>query len=1056
MPIRKPRAPNPFLFAPLPVTIITTVAYVALVVPLLVVHLVVPSAPRNETPVKGINISEAWGDLQELTSAYRPYNSRRNDEVRDWLLRRVEAILGANDVRYSAQKLRAGTRCVGKGNSSRSVIPPGHIVPTAPSSPESDCLDELVRHRRKTATASDAVIIFDDMLSNVTFSAGGVSASGLTPGQSVYFEGTNIIVYIRGSEDDDSEWWNNHKDLGLTKKPSGRGGVLVNAHYDSVSTGYGATDDGVGVVTVLQMIKYFTTPGNTPKKGLVALLNNGEEDFLNGARAFARHPISQFAHTFLNLEGAGAGGRATLFRSTDTEVTRFYGRSRHPFGTVVSGDGFKRGLIRSQTDYIIFNGVLGLRGLDVAFWEPRARYHTDQDDTRHTSIDSLWHMLSASLSTLQGLTSDTSSTFEGPADEVMKNDGKVQSGKGSDGVWFDLFGCAFAVFRLHTLFALSLTLLMVSPLTITTIVFLLQKRDKLYLFSRKVQPEMSLDDPIPLYGWRGLTRFPIAFVVASAAVIGLAFLIAKVNPLIVYSSQYAVWSMILSAWLVLAWSVLRGADDMRPSALHRGYAWLWLFVGSWAVMVWVTVLEDRLRIAGGYFLFFYLAAVFLATTITLVEYFALPTISEYVNHAGRDQLRRIDSPSTQRSGSRSASSLVASSTQPADESSTGSHGPHEGEEPEPTESTPLFHSERRTTFANYSRSSRRASGGEDAINEDEHGTDIMTDAYGDEQRWSGKLPKWTWLLQFILVAPIVVVLVGQVGLLLSTAMNQTGADGNPVLFVYVAMGLVSILILAPLGPFLHRFTYHIPVFLLSILIGTLIYNLVAFPFSAGNRLKVYFIQAVDLESGINRVSLTGVQPYVRDIINHIPSASGQHVDCSVANRGRPGLTTCAWEGLPPRVVRNVPDGAHPSLGYRSWLGYNVSRIDGENRARFRLHGLNTRACKLVFDKPISDFSVKGASVDDRFERVPLRGSQEIRLWHRDWEEPWDVEVRWPVGEGRASGDEGMDGKVVCLWSDDNGVGVIPALDEVRKFVPEWVAISKLADGLVEGEKKFVV
>jgi len=271
----------------------------------------------------------------------------------------------------------------------------------------------------------------------------------------------------------------------------------------------------------------------------------------------------------------------------------------------------------------------------------------------------------------------------------------------------------------------------------------------------------------------------------------------------------------------------------------------------------------------------------------------------------------------------------------------------------------------------------------------------------------------------------------------------------------VAMGLISILILAPLGPFLHRFTYHIPVFLLSILIGTLIYNLVAFPFSAGNRLKVYFIQEVDLESGINRVSLTGVQPYVRDIINHIPSASGQDVDCSAASRGKAGLTTCTWEGLPPRVVRNVPDGAPPSLGYRSWLGYNISKF-GENRAKFRLYGLNTRACKLVFDKPIFDFSVRGASVDDRFERVPLRGSQEIRLWHRDWEEPWDVEVRWPVSEGKAGGSEGRDGKVVCLWSDDNGVGVIPALDEVRKFVPEWVAISKLADGLVEGEKKFVV
>jgi hypothetical protein len=329
-----------------------------------------------------------------------------------------------------------------------------------------------------------------------------------------------------------------------------------------------------------------------------------------------------------------------------------------------------------------------------------------------------------------------------------------------------VFGRAFAVFRLHTLFALSLTLLIVSPLTIFVIAFLLQKRGKLYLFSRKTSPETALDEPIPLYGWRGLTRFPIAVVVASGAVIGLAFLVTKVNPLIIYSSQYAVWSMMLSAWFVLAWSILRGADDMRPSALQRGYAWLWLFVGSWAVMVGVTVSEDRLRIAGGYFLFFYSSAVFLATAITLVEYFALPTAPEYASHVGRDQARHIDSPSTQRSGSRSASSLLTASAQPAEENPTGSDGHHDEEEIIPSETTPLFRGERRTTFANYTRSFRRASSGEDDTNEDEDETNAMTmimGAYGDEQRWSGKLPKWTWLLQFMLVAPIVIILVGQVG-----------------------------------------------------------------------------------------------------------------------------------------------------------------------------------------------------------------------------------------------------------------------------------------------------
>lgn len=74
------------------------------------------------------------------------------------------------------------------------------------------------------------VTIFDDKLSNVTLTTTTASASTKeTCGMGTYFEGTNIIVYIRGTDDDEGEWW---------KKPAAEWsrnhhGVLVNAHYDS-------------------------------------------------------------------------------------------------------------------------------------------------------------------------------------------------------------------------------------------------------------------------------------------------------------------------------------------------------------------------------------------------------------------------------------------------------------------------------------------------------------------------------------------------------------------------------------------------------------------------------------------------------------------------------------------------------------------------------------------------------------------------------------------------------------------------------------------------------
>lgn len=982
---------NPIAFTPLPVTIITSIVYAALIIPLLVIHLVVPEAPQHGTPFAGVNLTQAWQDLQSLSTNFHPFNSRKNDEVRNWLLTRIENILEEN------------------GMSSSSTTSP--------------------------------VVVFSDITSNVTFSSRGRlkdDGPGREPGRSVYFEGTNIIVYIRGSEDEPGDWWT------AGKKPQGKGGVLINAHYDSVSTGFGATDDGVGVVTILQLVKHFTSNGQQPKKGIVALLNNGEEDYLNGARAFTRHPMSQFAHTFVNLDGAGAGGRATLLRATDTEIVRFYQRTTSPFATIVTGDVFKRGIIRSQTDYVIFNEILGLRGLDLDFMEPRARYHTEQDDTKHMSIDSVWHMLSATLSTVQGLVSDTSSTFDGESTE----NGKVSSGEGSDAVYFDLFSRVLAVFKLQTLFAFSVTLLTAAPLILIIIGAILFRVDKLYLFSAsKHQNHSEGNGLVSLQGWRGIFRNPIIFLLASAGVVGLAFLMTKVNPYIVYSSPYAVWSMMISAWFFVTWFLSRAADFVRPTAFHRAYALLWMFAGGWLALVAATVFEQRQKIGGVYFVVFCFAAIFLATAIALLELFGLPRKSEYVVEIEGSEDRRAASI---RSGSISSGRVLGSSTEEQSREAT-SHD-HDEEDADATESTSLLRGDRPTTFAHYTSPHSATHDREPETTEAKPERKV----FGDEQAWSWALPTWTWVLQFLLLAPIVIVLVGQISLLTLSGTYQTLADGNSVLDVYIALAVFTILIFAPLGPFIHRYTYHVPTFLLLVFIGTLIYNLVAFPFSANNRLKLGFIQTVDLDTGLNKVSLTGIGGiYLDAAIHSLPSVAGQQPECSESSQ-RTGLIECTWNGLPPRVVENTLPGAPPSSGYANWLSFTVMRSPNRTEAHFRLWGRDTRACKIQFDRPISDFRVDGAAEDQRFSKVPEGGSKEIRLWSRTWENPWSVTVRWRADRDDKRRGTGLDGRVVCLWSDDNETGVIPALDEIRHFAPDWVAITKSGDGLVEGSKAFLV
>lgn len=476
---------NPIGFTPWPVTFFTITVIGGILAVLVTLHNHVPSAPSNPTPVKGLNLTEAWHDLQVLTSGYHPYNSRKNDEIRNWLLLRIEEILQRNNLTFATES-----------------------------------------KKKNGDTKDDArAVVFKDITSNLTFSSGGGSTLG------VAYTGLNVIVYLRGSDDEPGKFWEK------SESPK-RSGVLVNAHYDSVPSGYGATDDGVGVISILQLISYFST--RQPKRGIVFLLNNGEEDYLNGAYAFTQHPLSRFPHTFLNLEGAGAGGRAALFRSTDTEVTRAYKKVPYPFGTVISADGFKRGLVRSETDYIIFDGILGMRGLDVAFMEPRARYHTQEDSTRYTSRDSVWHMLSAAQGVTEQLANDESDRFDG---EPLEK-GKVASGTRTDAVWFDLFGRAFVVFELHTLFAISVTLLVVTPLVLIGMTALISHLDKWYPFS--INKKLHADEVVRIGGLRAFFRTPFALAITTTALAGLAYLVTKINPYIIYSSEYSVWRYVHS------------------------------------------------------------------------------------------------------------------------------------------------------------------------------------------------------------------------------------------------------------------------------------------------------------------------------------------------------------------------------------------------------------------------------------------------------------------------------------------------------------------------------
>lgn len=576
-----------------------------------------------------------------------------------------------------------------------------------------------------------------------------------------------------------------------------------------------------------------------------------------------------------------------------------------------------------------------------------------------------------------------------------------------------MFGRAFAVLRLHTLFALTITLIVVPFVIMAITIYTLHISNKLYYFSNTPEQNYTCggaNETRTTRGLRGLTRLPVAIVIASGAVVGAAFLINKVNPMIAYTSQYSVWAMFLSLWWSLAWFVLRGASAVRPTALARGYAFLGQWALWWVILIGVAVSIDRLDLASGYWVLVSYTGVFLSAWISLLELFGLPK-----------------KPTPESLNSRWDEAAAA----------VGQSGGGEISEDEITEATPLFAGSI-TTFGGYS-----------SIQESQHSdagreNDVPCDGEFSEQAWSKDMPTWVWIPQFFLSVPFPLILTASIGLLLSTATNQTGADGSSTLTFYLILAVFSIAILLPGTPFYHRISHHVTTTIFFIFIGTLIYNLSAFPFSDHYKLKVYFQQSVNLDSSAATTYLVGHPAYTANIVrDFIPSAWNQNITVH-PDPLRVGLSRVEWSSAPLPLVAPGP--------IREWVSFNVTKYD-ERHAMVVIEAKETRACKIQFDNAVSGVVV-GQSGVPLGKPVAKGGAKEVRLWRREWEGAWEVDVKWDSEVGAGSR---LAGRVVCLWSDANDAGnAVPALREVQRFLPRWAVASKLADGLVEGWRAFEV
>ncbi|MFE6162605.1 M20/M25/M40 family metallo-hydrolase [Streptomyces sp. NPDC056486] len=167
------------------------------------------------------------------------------------------------------------------------------------------------------------------------------------------------------------------------------GHLLLMAHYDSVPAGPGASDNGANVAAVLEVVRALRADGGAARNTVDVLFTDGEEPGLLGAHAFVAGGSLDPANTVvLNLEARGTSGPSIMFESgprNSGALSALSGADR-PIATSLADEVYT--YLPNDTDFSEFKKE-GFGGLNFAFVDGSARYHTPGDSVANLSAESI-------------------------------------------------------------------------------------------------------------------------------------------------------------------------------------------------------------------------------------------------------------------------------------------------------------------------------------------------------------------------------------------------------------------------------------------------------------------------------------------------------------------------------------------------------------------------------------------------------------------------------------------------------------------------------------------
>lgn len=190
----------------------------------------------------------------------------------------------------------------------------------------------------------------------------------------------------------------------IARAPGTRDGdtVLLVAHYDSVPAGPGASDDGMGTATLLEVARALRNERLVNR--ITFLLTDGEEAGLLGAEAFVNdETLLRDVGVVVNFEMRGTHGASNLFETSRGNRWLI----RHLAGTLPRPQASSffyaiYTLLPNDTDVTVFKRA-GKAAVNFAAIGGVNWYHTPLDDLAHASPRTLQHHGDHALGTVRAL-----------------------------------------------------------------------------------------------------------------------------------------------------------------------------------------------------------------------------------------------------------------------------------------------------------------------------------------------------------------------------------------------------------------------------------------------------------------------------------------------------------------------------------------------------------------------------------------------------------------------------------------------------------------------------